>query len=127
MRIQEGRLTIVEIAEQLGHSPAMMLRTYAHVIDGLRGAGKVDPDELVADARAAIKRGEGISDGPQMDHTTENTGANAGAREAESPMPAGKPSAGLEPATPSLPSKIDVPWGPPEGAAAPSRGTPADG
>ena len=108
LRIQEGRLSIVEIAEQLGHSPAMTLRTYAHVIDEFRGAGKVDPDELIADARAAVKRGEGISDGPQMDPTTQNTGANPGAREAESPMTTGKPSAGLEPATPSLPWKCST-------------------
>ena len=98
----------MEIAEQLGHSPAMTLRTYAHVIDELRGAGRVDPDELITDARAAVKRGEGITDGPQMDPTTQKAGADAGLREPNSPMVAGKPSAGLEPATPSLPWKCST-------------------
>ena len=86
----------------------MTLRTYAHVIDEFRGGGKVDPDELIADARAAVKRGEGISDGPQMDPTTRETGASAGLRDAKSSMATGKPSAGLEPATPSLPWKCST-------------------
>jgi hypothetical protein len=111
LRIQEGRLTIVEIAEQLGHSPAMTLRTYAHVIDEFRGGGKVDPDELIADARAAVKRGQGLSDGPQMDPTTQKAGASADLREPKSPMATGKPSAGLEPATPSLPWNSGVATG----------------
>ncbi len=35
--IHEGRLSIVEIARQLGHSPTMALDTYGHVIANLTG------------------------------------------------------------------------------------------
>ena len=55
----------------------MTLRTYAHVIDEFRGAGAVDPDELIAEARAAVKRGEVVADGPQMDPKT-RTGRHQG-------------------------------------------------
>ena len=51
----------------------MTLRTYAHVIDECRGAGAVDPDVLIADARTGVKRGEGISDGPPNGPTTQET------------------------------------------------------
>jgi hypothetical protein len=64
--IQEGRLSIVEIAEQLGHSVSMTLDTYSHVIAEFRGAGSVDPGEAIQVARDAVKRGEGIEPAPQM-------------------------------------------------------------
>jgi integrase len=35
--IWEGKLSIVEIAAQMGHSPRMLLSTYAHVIAELSG------------------------------------------------------------------------------------------
>jgi hypothetical protein len=65
LRIQEGRLTIVELAEQLGHSPTMTLRTYAHVIAEFRGSGQVDPDALIADARAAVPGRERVARAPK--------------------------------------------------------------
>lgn len=34
--LAEGR-TVVEVADQAGHSPTMALSTYAHVLDGLDG------------------------------------------------------------------------------------------
>jgi integrase len=47
--IWEGKLSIVEIAAQMGHSPRMLLGTYAHVIAELSGQ-RMDID-------AAIRRG----------------------------------------------------------------------
>jgi hypothetical protein len=43
-----GRMTIVEIAAQLGHSPSMLLNTYAvDVIAELKGEVPVPADEQV--------------------------------------------------------------------------------
>jgi integrase len=50
--IHEGRLSTVEIAEQLGHSPATCLSRYAHVFAELRGAEKVSAQEQIYAARA---------------------------------------------------------------------------
>src|SRR4051794_6267576 len=60
--IHEGRLSIVEIAEQLGHSPTVCLNTYAHVIAELRGAEKVDAEEqiLLARKQQALAAGNGV-------------------------------------------------------------------
>jgi len=49
--IHEGRLSIVEIAQQLGHNPTTCLSTYAHVIAELRGAEKVSAEEQIRAAR----------------------------------------------------------------------------
>src|SRR4051812_9040859 len=108
LRIQEGRLTIVELAEQLGHSPTMTLNTYAHVIAEFRGGGRVDPDALIAEARAAVHDRERVAHGPQKDPTTKKAGVGAGLDQAELPIAIGEPSAGLEPATPSLPWKCST-------------------
>ena len=45
----------------------MTLSTYAHVIAEFRGAARVDPGQLIADARAAVERGDGVNQGPQED------------------------------------------------------------
>jgi site-specific recombinase XerD len=45
--LHDGRLSIVEIAEQLGHSPVMTLDTYAHVVAELKGAPRVSADEQI--------------------------------------------------------------------------------
>src|SRR3954447_22128731 len=89
MRIQEGRLTIVELAEQLGHSPAMTLRTYAHVIAEFRGGGQVAPDALIADARGAVHIRERVAGGPQKVPTTKKAGVGAGLHQAELPIAMG--------------------------------------
>jgi hypothetical protein len=43
--IHEKRLSIVEIAEQMGHAPAMTSDTYGHVMRGLRGAEPMSAEE----------------------------------------------------------------------------------
>jgi integrase len=45
--IHEGRLSVVEIAQQLGHSPTMTLNTYGHVIAELAEAERVSAEELI--------------------------------------------------------------------------------
>jgi integrase len=49
--IRDGRYTIVEIAEQLGHAPTETLKTYAHVIAEYRRQPSLAADELIASAR----------------------------------------------------------------------------
>lgn len=48
--IQEGRLSVVEIAAQMGHSTQTLLSTYAHVIAELSGEQR-PVEELIRDAR----------------------------------------------------------------------------
>lgn len=48
--LHEGR-SVVEVAAWLGHSPAMCLSTYAHVVEELRDAPRVDADEAIRAAR----------------------------------------------------------------------------
>jgi integrase len=48
--IVEG-LSVVEIAQQAGHSPAMMLATYAHVIEELAGTERRPAEAVIRDAR----------------------------------------------------------------------------
>ena len=50
MLVAEDR-SIVECAEWMGHSPMMFLNTYAHVLEGFRGAGKIDADAVIVKAR----------------------------------------------------------------------------
>jgi len=53
--IHEGRMSVVEIAAQLGHSPTMTLNTYGHVIAELAGAEKLSADEQIRRARKEIR------------------------------------------------------------------------
>lgn len=46
-------LPIPEIAQQLGHSPAMTLDTYAHVIAELKGLGRMSAEDQVLAARGS--------------------------------------------------------------------------
>ncbi len=48
--LHEGR-SVVEVASWLGHSPAMSLSTYAHVVDELREAPRVEAEEAIRSAR----------------------------------------------------------------------------
>jgi integrase len=50
--IRDGRYTIVEIAEQMGHAPTETLKTYAHVIAEYRRQRAVPADHLIARSRA---------------------------------------------------------------------------
>jgi hypothetical protein len=58
--IAEGR-SIVEIAAQAGHSPAVSLGTYAHVIEELSGLPPRPADDVVREARAPTARPGAIS------------------------------------------------------------------
>ena len=51
--IYEGRLSVVDIAAQLGHNPTVCLDTYAHVMAEQRGAEPVSAEAEIAAARAA--------------------------------------------------------------------------
>jgi integrase len=44
-----------EIAAQLGHSHQVLFSTYAHVIEELRGSGRVSAEEEIRGARQAAK------------------------------------------------------------------------
>ena len=50
--IHEGRLSVVEIAAQLGHNPTVGLDTYAHVMAEQRGAERISAEEQIALARS---------------------------------------------------------------------------
>jgi integrase len=53
LQVRAG-LSIPELAEQLGHSPAMTLSTYAHVIRELKGEPVVSAEEQVERARREL-------------------------------------------------------------------------
>jgi integrase len=53
--IWEGR-PITYVAQQLGHSPTMTLRTYAHVIEELEGAERVSAEVAIRQARRQPKK-----------------------------------------------------------------------
>jgi integrase len=52
--IHEGRKSIVEIAEQLGHNPTVCLDTYGHVMRELAGGNRVSAEEQIVQARTAL-------------------------------------------------------------------------
>lgn len=58
LRIAEQRLSLQEIAEELGHSLEVLAEHYAHVISEYAGKGKIDPEKLVRDARKRVARGD---------------------------------------------------------------------
>ena len=51
--IYEGRLSVVDIAAQLGHNPTVCLDTYAHVMAEQRGAESVSAEAEIVAARAS--------------------------------------------------------------------------
>ena len=53
LQIRAG-LSIPELAEQMGHSPAMTLGTYAHVIRELKGEPVVSAEEQIERARREL-------------------------------------------------------------------------
>jgi integrase len=53
--IHEGR-SIVSVAAQLGHSPAVCLRVYAHVLAELEDAPRISAEDAIREAR----RGDGV-------------------------------------------------------------------
>ena len=56
--IHEGRLSVVDIAAQLGHNPTVCLDTYAHVMAGQRGAERVGAADQIMLAREQARGGE---------------------------------------------------------------------
>jgi hypothetical protein len=54
--IAEG-LSVVEIAQHAGHSPAMTLDTYGHVIDELAGTERRPAEDVIREARDAVAAG----------------------------------------------------------------------
>lgn len=47
---------VPELAAQLGHSLQVLFSTYAHVVEDLRGSGKVDAEAEIRSARKLIKQ-----------------------------------------------------------------------
>src|SRR4051794_28163223 len=52
--IHAGRLSVVEIAAQLGHNPTVCLDTYAHVMAEERGGEHMSAEDQILEARAAL-------------------------------------------------------------------------
>src|SRR3954454_3784631 len=52
--IHEGRMSVVEIAAQLGHNPTVCLDTYAHVMAEQAGGERVSAVEQIVQAREAV-------------------------------------------------------------------------
>jgi integrase len=96
--IHEGRLSIVEIAAQLGHSPTMTLGTYAHVMAELKGSGRVSADRQIREARSRSEMDPKRTPRSRSGHSPNyKVAANVA-----------KPGVGLEPTTPSLPWKCST-------------------
>ena len=89
LMLHEGRVGLVDLASQLGHSPTMTLNTYGHVIAELRDAPRTSATEAIMRFRGSAPR-------------TPPKRRNATPREPEDRAEPTKPTAGLEPATPSL-------------------------
>lgn len=58
LRIAEQRLSLQEIAEELGHSLEVLATHYAHVISEYAGKGKIDPEKLIREARERVAGGD---------------------------------------------------------------------
>jgi integrase len=58
LRIAEQRLSLQEIAEELGHSLEVLAEHYAHVISDYAGKGRIDPEKLIREARKRVARGD---------------------------------------------------------------------
>jgi integrase len=89
LMLHEGRVGIVDLASQLGHSPTMTLNTYGHVIAELREAPKRSAADQINAAR-------------NRDPTTPPPTKNATSRNPEDREKEGEPTSGFEPLTPSL-------------------------
>jgi integrase len=59
LMIREGELSIVELADQLGHAATETLKTYANVFSEYRRQPRVPAVELIADARRDLPRAGG--------------------------------------------------------------------
>lgn len=66
LRLAEQRLSLQEIADELGHDVDVLAKIYAHVISEYRGQGPIDPDGLIRKARAKSARGATTRDQEAM-------------------------------------------------------------
>ena len=66
--LHEGRLSLGEIAEQAGHSVAVLSSTYAHVIAELRGGERVSAAEQIEQARAELDARDQARRGSEPGH-----------------------------------------------------------
>jgi len=92
----EGR-TVIEVARQAGHSPTMALATYGHVIEELDGAENRPAEDVIREVRSRRVP----SEFPQQ----ASAAAGHSRRTRKAAANRRKPSDGLEPSTPSLPSQ----------------------
>ena len=53
--IHEGRLSVVEIAAQLGHNPTVCLDTYAHVMAEQEEGERISAEEQILRARLSLR------------------------------------------------------------------------
>src|SRR3954467_15244872 len=65
--IHEGRLSVVEIAAQLGHNPTVCLDTYGHVMAEQDGGERVSAEEQIASARRMQEGGSDLPCHVQLD------------------------------------------------------------
>jgi integrase len=89
LMLHEGRVGIVDLASQLGHSPTMTLNTYGHVIAELRDAPKQSATEAIMRFRGSAPKRT-----PQRQTRPPKT--------PEDRATPPEPTPGLEPGTPSL-------------------------
>jgi integrase len=59
LMIREGELSIVELADQLGHAATETLKTYGHVFSEYRRQPRAPAVELIAEARSDLPRAGG--------------------------------------------------------------------
>jgi hypothetical protein len=88
----EGK-SIAYVAEQAGHDVATLSTDYAGVLHDLEGSPRVSAEEAIRQSRSDAGLRSGYA----------RSSRRSGRLSPGLPRFAGKPSAGLEPATPSLP------------------------
>jgi integrase len=113
LRLAEQRLSLQELAEEMGHGVQVLAETYAHVIADLRGVGPIDPDALIDAVRRRPKNAPTTD--VAADHAAPSDPEDAESsrravqrapqkrsKNASDPTKPPKPTGGLEPPTPSL-------------------------
>lgn len=68
--IHEGRLSVVEIAAQLGHNPTVCLDTYADVMAEERDGERVSAEDQIVQARASLATPSDADDQLSFEGTT---------------------------------------------------------
>jgi integrase len=90
-----------EIAEHMGHSIQMLLSTYVHVIEELRGRERISASDEVRAARASIAYGD-VAQKLPADHDAGSPEKIGASKKGSEQGFSEKPTPGLEPGTPSL-------------------------